>query len=280
MYASIKLAGDVPIGEVVFFRCFLALIPLGIFIAATSGFRTAVRTKKPFHHFLRSGIGSVSMFFNFMAVQLLPLVTVTAFGFLQPIFVVMLSVPLLGERVGPWRWSAVFVGFAGILMMLEPHGGLEALAGLHLSHGIAYALAFAFLSALVIILIRKMNKTERSETIVFYFMSWGSIIGALVMLFEQPHFDFHTVLWLTVCGLIGGLGQIAMTFSYRYGEPSLLATFDYISMIWAAALGLLVFGEIPETMVLTGAAVVVGAGLIIVWREHRLRAQAPLEPLT
>ena len=280
IFAIIKLVPDAPVGEVVFFRCFFALAPLLVFTAATSGLKTAIRTEKPLYHFLRSGTGSISMFFNFMAVQLLPLATVTAFNFLQPVFVVILAIPLLGERVGVWRWGAVIVGFAGILMMLEPHGGLQALTALRMSPGIAYALAAAFLSAVVIILIRQMSKTERSEAIVFYFMSWGAIIGAVVMAFQHPVFDWHTVLLLTLCGLIGGLGQIAMTYCYRFAEPSLLAPFDYISMVWAAGLGFFVFGEIPEAMVLAGAGVVICAGLIIVWREHRLRAQTPLGPLT
>lgn len=280
MYAAIKLAPGAPIGEVVFFRCFFALIPLVIFTHYTVGFWAAIRTEKPIYHFLRSGIGSISMFFNFLAVQLLPLATVTAFGFLQPVFVTMLAIPLLGERVGPWRWGAVIVGFLGVLMMLEPHGGLAALAALRLSRGVAYALAFAFLWAIVVILIRQMSRTERGEAIVFYFMSWGAIIGAIVMAFEHPMFDLRTMAWLTVSGLIGGIGQIALTYCYRYAELSLLAPFDYALMLWAVALGLFVFGEIPEPMVLGGAGVVIAAGLFIAWREHRLHVELPIEPMT
>jgi len=280
MYAAIKLAPGAPIGEVVFFRCFFALIPLVVFSHYTVGFWAAIRTEKPIYHFLRSGIGSISMFFNFLAVQLLPLVTVTAFGFLQPVFVTMLATPLLGERVGPWRWGAVIVGFLGVLMMLEPHGGLAALSALRLSRGVVYALAFAFLWAIVVILIRQMSRTERGEAIVFYFMSWGAIIGAVVMAFEHPMLDLHTVAWLTVSGLIGGIGQIALTYCYRYAESSLLAPFDYALMLWAVALGFFVFGEIPEPMVLGGAGVVIAAGLFIAWRERRRQVEAPIEPMT
>ena len=280
MYAAIKLAPGAPIGEVVFFRCFFALIPLVVFTHYTVGFWAAIRTEKPVYHFLRSGIGSISMFFNFLAVQLLPLATVTAFGFLQPLFVTMMATPLLGERVGPWRWGAVVVGFAGILMMQEPHGGLAALAALKLSRGVACALAFAFLWALVVILIRQMSRTERGEAIVFYFMSWGAIIGGAVMAFEHPMLDLRTVAWLTVSGLIGGIGQIALTYCYRYAESSLLAPFDYALMLWAVTLGVFVFGEIPEPMVLGGAGVVIAAGLFIAWREHRLQVDRPPAAVT
>ena len=276
MYASIKLAGpQVPVGEVMFFRCFFALVPLAAWTFATVGPAAAIRTKKPLYHIGRSLIGSVSMFFNFAALQLLPLATVTAFGFLQPIFVVMLAIPMLGERVGIWRWMAVIVGFIGILMMIEPHGGLTAIIGLHLSRGVAYALVFALLSALVVILIRQMSTTERGEAIVFYFMSWGAGVGAVTMIWSHAPLTFSMTAWLVVSGLIGGLGQIAMTACYRYAEPSLLASFDYISMVWAVGLGYFVFAEMPESMVLIGAVVVIGAGLIIVWRERRHRLYRP-----
>jgi drug/metabolite transporter (DMT)-like permease len=268
MYATIKLAGDVPVTQVMFFRCLFALIPLAIWSGCSSELSAMVKTKRPIYHVLRSLIGSSSMFFNFAAVQLLPLATVTAFGFLSPVFVVMLAIPMLGEKVGPWRWAAVLVGFLGVLLMLEPHGGLTAIVHLKLSAGVAYALTFPLLMALVTILIRQMSSTERSEAIVFYFMSWGAVAGAIGMIWFCVPLTWTMVFWLVVSGLIGGFGQILMTYCYRYAEPSLLAPFDYISMIWAVALGFLIFNEVPETLVLVGSLVVIAAGLVIVWRER------------
>lgn len=272
MYATIKLAGDIPVGQVMFYRCLFALIPLAVFTYYTSGLWSMVQTKRPIYHVMRSLVGSTSMFFNFAAVQLLPLATVTAFGFLSPMFVVMLSVPMLGEKVGPWRWSAVIVGFLGVLLMLEPHGGLSGIVHLKLSAGVAYALTFPFLMALVTILIRQMSATEKSQAIVFYFMLWGAVAGGVSMIWISVPLTATMVFWLIVSGLIGGFGQIFMTYCYRYAEPSLLAPFDYTSMIFAVILGLLIFGEIPESIVLVGTAVVISAGMIIVWRErvHRL----------
>lgn len=279
MYATIKLAGAVPVSQVMFFRCLFALIPLAVFTYYTSGLSAMIETKRPIYHVLRSLIGSSSMFFNFAAVQLLPLATVTAFGFLSPVFVVMLSVPMLGEKVGPWRWGAVLVGFLGVLLMLEPHGGLAAMAHLKLSAGVAYALTFPFLMALVTILIRQMSKTERSEAIVFYFMAWGAVAGAVGMIWFSVPLSPRMVFWLIVSGLVGGFGQIFLTYCYRYAEPSLLAPFDYVSMVWAMILGVLIFDEIPEPLVMVGAAVVIAAGLVIVWRErrHKFTVSAPSE---
>lgn len=270
MYATIKLAGtDIPVGQVMFYRCLFALIPLAFFTWYTSGLAAMVRTKRPIYHVLRSLVGSSSMFFNFAALQLLPLATITAFSFLAPVFVVMLSVPMLGEKVGPWRWGAVIVGFLGVLLMLEPHGGLAGIAALKVSPGVAYALTFPFLMALVTILIRQMSATERSEAIVFYFMLWGAVAGAISMIWLHVPLSGTAIFWLIVSGLIGGFAQICLTFCYRYAEPSLLAPFDYTAMIFAMVLGLLIFGEMPEPVVLLGSAIVIGAGLVIVWRERR-----------
>ena len=280
MYAAIKLAGDVPIGQVVFYRGFFALVPLLVWTFFTVGPLVALRTERPAYHVVRSVVGVSSMFANFTALKLLALATVTAFGFLQPIFAVMLAALFLRERVGRYRWGAVAVGFAGVLLMIEPHGGLTSLLGLNLSRGVGYALLFSFLSAVVVVWIRQMSTTERSEAIVFYFMAACATVGAVVMIWDHVPLNYVQVFWLVVCGLVGGLGQLLMTYSYRYAEPSLLASFDYISMVWATLLGYFVFAEVPDAMVFAGAGVVIAAGLFIAWREHHLRVEIPIEPMT
>jgi drug/metabolite transporter (DMT)-like permease len=280
MYGAIKLAGDVPIGQVVFYRGFFALVPLLVWTCMTVGPRAAFHTERPLVHAVRAGVGVAAMFTNFTALSLLPLVTVTAFGFMQPIFAVVLAALMLKEHAGPWRWAAVLIGFAGVLLMMEPHGGLYALLSLRLSKGVFYALAFTLLSAFIVVWIRQMSATERSEAIVFYFMSACAAAGLVTMAFDHVTLSWQQIFWLVACGLSGGLGQILMTYSYRYGEPSLLAPFDYTAMVWAMLLGWFVFGEHPEGLVLTGAAVVIASGLLIAWREYRHRVELPNEPLT
>ena len=270
MYAAIKLAGPVPVGEVMFFRCFFAFVPLVAWTLLTVGPSAAIRTKRPVYHIGRSMLGVAAMFCNFAALKLMALATVTAFGFMQPIFAVILAALLLHEQVGRYRWAAVVVGFGGVLMMMEPHGGLAAILSLNLSRGVAYALAFSLLSALVVVLIRQMSATERGEAIVFYFMASGAVAGAVTMIWDHATLSFAAAGWLIFCGIAGGVGQICMTYCYRYAEPSLLASFDYLSMIWATLLGYFVLAEIPEKMVLAGAGVVIASGLFIVWRERRL----------
>jgi drug/metabolite transporter (DMT)-like permease len=280
MYAAIKLAGPVPIGQVVFYRGFFALLPLFLWTCFTVGPRAAIKTERPLVHVVRGAVGVAAMFTNFTALALLPLVTVTAFGFMQPIFAVVLAAILLKERAGPWRWAAVMIGFAGVLLMMEPHGGLAALLSLKLSQGVFYALAFTLLSAFIVVWIRQMSATERSEAIVFYFMSACAVCGLVVMAFDHAPLTWTQIGLLVSCGLFGGIGQVLMTYSYRYGEPSLLAPFDYTAMVWAMLLGWFVLGERPEAMVLTGAGVVIASGLLIAWREYRHHVEMPNEQMT
>jgi drug/metabolite transporter (DMT)-like permease len=280
MYAAIKLAGPVPIGEVVFFRGFFALVPLFVWTCFTVGPLAAIKTERPLVHVVRGAVGVAAMFTNFTALALLPLVTVTAFGFMQPIFAVVLAAIMLKEHAGPWRWAAVMIGFVGVLIMMEPHGGLAALLSLRLTQGVFYALAFTLLSAFIVVWIRQMSTTERSEAIVFYFMSACALAGLVAMAFDHVALSWTQVALLTSCGIFGGVGQVLMTYSYRYGEPSLLAPFDYTAMVWAMLLGWFVLGEHPEALVLVGAGVVIASGLLIAWREYRHKVEMPTEQLT
>jgi len=132
------------------------------------------------------------------------------------------------------------------------------------------ALSAALCSAFVVIFIRQMSATEKSETIVFYFMAFCAALGALTMIWWRVPLGLYATIALILGGICGGFGQLMMTFSYRYAEPSLLAPFDYTAMIWAVLFGYLVFAEVPATMVLGGAAVVTAAGVFIALREHRL----------
>jgi drug/metabolite transporter (DMT)-like permease len=278
MYAAIKLAGAVPVGEVIFFRAFFALAPLFVLSLYTVGPRDVWRTARPGWHILRSITGVTGMFLNFAAVMMLPLADVTGFSFLAPIFAVVLAQIMLGERAGRYRWGAVAAGFAGVLVMLEPHGGVLHLLRSGFTTGAGLAVLGAFLSAFVVVFIRQMSTTERSETIVFYFMSVCSLAGLASMLVWKPvPLSLEQVVLLVVCGLLGGVGQICMTFSYRYAEPSLLAPFDYVAMVWAVLLGWFIFAEVPEPLVMVGAGIVIAAGMFIAWRERKIHF-APIPP--
>ena len=182
MYAIIRLVNGVPVGEVIFFRSFFSLLPLLFISHFTVGLTNVARTTRPRWHIVRSIAGISSMFLNFGAVQRLPLADVTGISFVAPIFAVLLAAFMLRENVGPWRGFAVVTGFAGVMLMLEPQGGLQHIVSAGLGSGSAMAVGGAFLSAFVIVYIRQMTATETSEAIIFYFMSVGSVVGAISMI--------------------------------------------------------------------------------------------------
>jgi len=278
MYAAVKLAGDPPLGETIFFRSFFALFPLFALATITVGPAQVMRTTRPRMHLLRSLAGVCSMFMNFAALETLPLADITAFSFVMPIFAVVLAALILKEQVGLYRSVAVVMGFCGVMLMIEPYGGIGAVISSGASKGAGLALGGSLFSAFVVVFIRQMSTTEKSETIVFYFMSTAAIAGAAVMTRDFVMPDLYMAFWLVMSGLLGGIGQICMTYSYRFAEPSLLAPFDYVAMVWATGLGYLLFAEVPQMLVLIGAGVVIAAGLFIVWRERRLHKKGlPLQ---
>jgi len=266
MFASIRWLGPhFPIGEIVFFRSFLGL-PVIVLVAYLSGGIHLLATKRLDSHALRSIAGAISMFCNFTAYTLLPLADATAIGFAAPLFVVVLAATMLRERVHVYRWSAVAIGFIGVVVIVGPEAQMARGAII----GAGFALTGAALAAVAMIFLRRMSAHEHSTTIAFYFMLTSGVISLFTIPTGWNMPTSSEALILVFTGLSGGIGQLFLSFSYRYSEASMLAPFDYTAMIWAVALGYFLFGELPMPQVWTGAAIVVAAGLLILWRERRL----------
>jgi drug/metabolite transporter (DMT)-like permease len=226
------------------------------------------------------------MYCYFLSYKLLPLSDAIALGLSGPIFLTVLSIPFLGEKVGIRRWSACIVGFVGVLVMTRPGAGVwqpEALVPL---------LAAVFY-ALAMISIRKLTGTEQSGTIVFYF----TVFAALAGLATAPLGAFWPELaWVwpsdlefwgivVLIGLMGGCGQILITIAFRCAPVSVVAPFDYMALVYGFMLGFVFFHEIPDAYLIVGGAVVVASGIYIVHREtvvarqrHREQAASPLPP--
>jgi len=302
MAAAIKVAATrYPVGEVVLFRSLFALAVLAAWLALRGEFPAALHTHRPFGHIGRSIVGTGGMFANFVALSLLPLAAATAFTFATPLIVVVLAALILQETVRAYRWGAVGFGFIGVLVMLSEQlgGGLGGAGALsYATIGALVALAGAVASAGAMIQTRRLTQSEATGAIVFYFSSLTGLISALVLCLaavwpsDAPFAAFAigerfvAPSWLDLgllaaIGLLGGAGQIMMTHSYRYADASIIAAFDYTSMLWALALGLALFGETPSPRILAGAAIVVACGVFVLWREHRLRAirRRPTRPL-
>ncbi len=274
MFAAIRWLGPYfPLGEIVFFRSVLGL-PVIVVAAFLSGGPWLLSTRRIDSHALRSIAGTISMFCNFAAYIFLPLADATAIGFAAPLFVVILAALVLAERVHIYRWSAVVLGFIGVLIIAGPEGGMSRSA----LYGAFFALAGAGLTAVAMIFLRRMSAHEHSITIAFYFMLTSAAVALITALFGWNMPTGEQALVLIFTGLAGGVGQLFLSFSYRFGEASALAPFDYAAMIWAVVLGYFLFGELPAPQVWLGGTIVISAGLLILWRERRLGRDRALSP--
>jgi drug/metabolite transporter (DMT)-like permease len=274
MLVCVKAVADrIPPGEIVFCRSFFALIPIVVMLVWQGHLPEALRTKRPWTHFSRGLVGLFSMTFNFMSLALLPLPEAMTIGYASPLIIVVLAALLLHERVRLFRWSAVAIGFVGIVIILWPRftvlsGGTIGDAALL---GAMLALASALFSAFAAIFIRSMTHTESTGTIVFYFALSSSILSLAVSLpFGWAAPSGWDAAILVLMGLLGGVGQILMTSAYRHADAGTIASFDYVSMLWGLAFGFLLFREVPTSSVIFGGAIVVAAGIFIIFRERRL----------
>jgi len=278
MSALIRYLGArYPIGEVVFYRSAFALVPILLIYAWRGELAATVRTERPFGQVGRGVLSIVGMFCSFGALARLPLIEANAISFTSPLASVALAALVLRERVRIYRWSAVTVGFLGVLVVLAPHLSGDqlsvAMAGTAGVAGALYALAGSITNAASVIQTRWLTQSETTSSIVFYF----SVICAFAGLATWP------LGWVTPTagelailagiGFLGGTGHIFLTESYRCASASMLAPFDYTSMIWALVLGYALFGETPTPMIVLGSAIIAAAGLFVIWRERRL-AQA------
>jgi drug/metabolite transporter (DMT)-like permease len=215
------------------------------------------------------------MFLNFAALARLPLVDATAISFAAPLITVAFAAWFLGERVRIYRWSAVAVGFAGIIVMLWPYlnlaqyaaGGSATVAA---TVGVVCGLTAAFTNAGSVIQTRRLTDTETTSSIVFYFSLFCAVAGLATLPFGWIWPSWMELAVLIAAGLIGGLAHIVLTSSYRYAPASLVAPLDYTTMIWAFVFGYVLFGEVPTIYVFVGGAIVAASGIFVIWRERQL----------
>ena len=262
MDALIKwLAPSYPLMEIVFFRSIFAFIPLlpSLLRQGSAPFRT----RRPLGQAGRALIGLGATICFFYAYRFLPLADVFGIAFAAPLFVTALSVPLLGERVGIRRWSAVLVGFAGVLVMVRPDIGVADAATLITLLGtLCYAVSLVFL--------RNLGKSETTVSIVFYVTCTTTLASAIALPFVWITPSAVDLPLLILVGILGGIAQLAITRAFRLAPAAVVAPFDYTALPYAAALGYFVWGDVPEPIFLLGAAIVIGSGLYILHRETRL----------
>jgi drug/metabolite transporter (DMT)-like permease len=245
-----------------------------------------LKVASPIGHFWRGFVGTTAMGLSFAGLGLLPLPEVTAISYAAPILVVVFAAMFLGENVGFFRLGAVAVGLGGVLIVLAPRlsaftgGNIEATESL----GALVVLAGAGCAALAQVYIRKLVQTEQTSAIVFFFSLSATLFSLLTLPFGWVVPTWSEAGLLITAGFLGGFAQIMVTSAYRFADASVVAPFDYASMLFALASGHMFFDEVPTGSMLLGAAVVISAGVVIILREHHLglvrgRARKSITPL-
>ncbi|WP_298677559.1 DMT family transporter [uncultured Lentibacter sp.] len=273
MASLIKAASaEVPAGQAVFFRSVFALPVILAWLAVRGDLRTGLKAASPMGHFWRGFVGTAAMGLGFAGLGLLPLPEVTAIGYAAPLLTVVLAAMFLGEQVRLFRLAAVALGMLGVLVILGPR--LSAFSGDHVEKtaalGAMLVLTGALCAALAQIYIRKLVATEQTSAIVFYFSVTSACLSLLTVPFGWVVPSLEAAALLVMAGVLGGMGQIFLTSAYRFAPASVVAPFDYASMLFAIVFGVVFFNEIPDLRTISGAGLVILAGVIIIWREHQL----------
>ncbi len=273
MAAMIKAtAAHVPAGEAVFFRSLFAIPVIVVWLGMRRELKTGFHTINPVGHVWRGLMGTLAMGLGFAGLGYLPLPEVTAIGYAAPLLTVVFAAMFLGEEVRVFRLTAVALGLVGVLIVLSPR--LTVLAPDVASHAEAFGatlvLGGAVFAALAQVFVRKLVMTEKTPAIVFWFSVTASALSLATLPFGWVWPTPFEAGLLVGAGLLGGLGQILLTSGYREADASLLAPFDYASMLFALLIGWFVFSEMPTLTMLAGAALVIAAGVLIIWRERQL----------
>jgi drug/metabolite transporter (DMT)-like permease len=248
--------------EIAFYRNLIGTMPF-LFVIFALGRREIVHLHtKPALVISRALIGTASLVITFFAYSLMPLAETTALLFASSLFVPILAVLVLKESVGPYRWSAVIVGFAGVIVMARPAGDVFVF-------GVAVALSAAFLHAILQIMLRYLGRFEKPETISFYFFVVGTLITAFAMPFVAVRPTLDELPLLFGVGLSGAAAQWMLSLAYKYAPAAVVTVFNYTSIIWATLFGFLIWNEWPIVTVIIGAVIVIASSLLIIWRESR-----------
>lgn len=260
MDAALKwLSAGYPLHQIIFFNALFALLPITVFIA-THGGRHAIATRRPWLHVARGGISIIGAYGGIYAFSLLPMTDVYAIFFAAPILITALSVPLLGERVGWRRWSAVLAGFIGVIIMLRPADGF-------MSVGTLAALIAMTAFALSVILVRRYGAKEPVASFSVSQMLPLALWFGLLTAFDFVPPTLADLSLSAIGGTLGGLASLLMVQAVRRAPAAVVAPFQYSQMIWGTLIGWLLWQDLPDEWILVGGGLVIASGLYILHRE-------------
>ena len=265
MAACVKALGSsIPAAQTIFVRGVISMLVLAIIAWRGEGLHL-LKTRNWRAHAARSVAGSLSMFCWFTALTMIPFAQMTAISFTIPLFLTILAMVFLRERIHMYRWTALAIGLTGVLIIIGP----ELMLGQGNVAGVAVSLFAAVLAAFALLALRRMSGAEHALTITFYFFATSSTLALTTLAFDSwPRPNSSQWILLGLIGFFGVLGQLFMSYTYRHAEASLVAPLDYVNMLLAVAIGFYVFGEVPHLSTWLGAPLVIASGGIILWREY------------
>ena len=273
MSTCIKAAGTgIATGQITFYRSFFAMFPILIYLGWQGQLKTAFKTDNIPGHLARGLLGIIAMSFGFYGIVRLPLPEAIALGYAMPLFAVIFAAIFLGEQVRIYRWTAVVVGLIGVIIISWPrltlleHGNIGAKEAL----GALAVLVSALLGAGAMILVRRLVQTEKTPTIVLYFSLSASVFSLATLPFGWSELTMKQLTLLSIAGCCGGIAQILLTECYRFAAMSTIAPFEYTSILLGLGIGFVLFGDIPTPVMLLGTAIVISAGIFIIFRERKL----------
>lgn len=257
-----KLSTDYSVYQIIFFRSLFGLLPIMLMVPSRGGI-SALRVTRKFRMLLCSLTGTGAIACMVTAIGIIPMASVYAIQFSAPIIMTAISVPLLREKVGPMRWLAVLIGFVGVMVTINP--------SIHIlqDSGSLIALAGSTLFALFFTQIRYLSRTHTSIALVFYFTLTMIVSTLLILPFVWVSPTLYDLGFLVAAGLIGGSGQLMNARAYSVAPMAIVSPFEYTHILWGTLSGLIFWHEFPENHVWVGCAIVVSAGLFILYQETR-----------
>ena len=265
MDAIVKWSDTYPVGQVLFFRGFCGMIPI-FFLIPRERYFDFYKTSRPFLHFKRCLAGLIAIVAIFIALRKLPLATVVSISFAAPIFTTIFSIFLLKEKVGFYRWLAVFVGFIGIIIISEP-----GYSSLNINY--LYPIVFCLGLSYVAIAIRQLSSTEPVWLIGLYFSFSIMIISFFTISQGWLMPNLNDLFLLSMVGILGGLANLWLTHSYKLSEVTLVTPLKYLALVFGIFFGYLIWDEVPSIKTLIGASLVIISSFIIFRREIYLKKQ-------
>ena len=258
------LSSNHSIIEIVFYRNLIACLPF-LFMVFVLGKRDIlVIRSQPAMVGVRAVIGTISLTSTFAAFSMMPMAETTVLLFTSSLFIPMLGVIFLHERVGPYRWAAVAIGFVGVVVMVHPEGKVNV-------PGVSVALFAALMHATLQVILRYLGRFERPETVTFYFLVIGALITALPLPFVAVTPTMDELPLLLGVGLSGAAAQWLLSTAFRNAPAAIVTVFNYSSIVWATLFGWMIWNEWPLPAVLLGATIVIASNALVIWRESRAR---------